>query len=32
VLLERFGIALTAEELDLLRARWPAQPSGDRAG
>jgi N-hydroxyarylamine O-acetyltransferase len=32
VLLERFGIALTAEELDLLRARWPAQPSGDRTG
>jgi N-hydroxyarylamine O-acetyltransferase len=30
VLLERFGIALTAEELGLLRARWPAQPSGGR--
>jgi N-hydroxyarylamine O-acetyltransferase len=27
VLLERFGIALTAEELDLLRSRWPAQPT-----
>jgi N-hydroxyarylamine O-acetyltransferase len=26
VLLERFGIALTAEELDLLRGRWPDQP------
>jgi N-hydroxyarylamine O-acetyltransferase len=28
VLLERFGIALTAEELDVLRARWPDQPEG----
>jgi N-hydroxyarylamine O-acetyltransferase len=28
VLRERFGIALTAEELGVLRARWPAQPSG----
>jgi N-hydroxyarylamine O-acetyltransferase len=28
VLLERFGIALTAEELDVLRARWPDQPAG----
>jgi len=26
VLLERFGIALTTEELDVLRARWPDQP------
>jgi N-hydroxyarylamine O-acetyltransferase len=27
VLPERFGIALTAEELDALRARWPDQPA-----
>ena len=26
VLLERFGIALTVEELDVLRAHWPDQP------
>ena len=26
VLLERFGIALTAEELDVLRGRWQDQP------
>ena len=26
--LERFGIELTAEELDVLRERWPDQPAG----